>query len=100
MGTGTSFDVKTLAPGVDYTKLTADNFYASQIVGKSAGGSGNTGGTDCSYLYLSTSVSQTKSYNQSTGVMTFYISSSSTANNVCSSRSSTASSDIHAYLIY
>lgn len=31
LGTGTSFDIKTLAPDVDYTTLTLDNFLVSNF---------------------------------------------------------------------
>lgn len=69
LGTGTSFNISTLVPNVDYTKLTADNF----IVGcnnsssttrenKSPGNVGNE--------YITANISSiTKNYDNSTGIL-------------------------------
>lgn len=68
LGTGTSFDIKTLVPDVDYTQLTEDNF----IVGTTSGtgldttASLSTGGT---YYAKTNGLSITKSYNASTGIL-------------------------------
>lgn len=72
LGTSTSFNVKSLVPSVDYTKLTADNFFIQTIVNQMEGAhteqsvysdrsNGNYG------------VEIQKSYNSSTGVLTCQI---------------------------
>lgn len=72
LGTATTFNVKTSVPSVDYTKLTADNFFIQTIVNQMEGAhteqsvysdrsNGNYG------------VEIQKSYNSSTGVLTCQI---------------------------
>lgn len=68
LGSGTSFNIRTLLPNVDYTQLTVNNFYAIN---------GNSNyqiwhGGDSKYKPYRTWVENVKSYNASTGVLTFY----------------------------
>lgn len=64
LGTGTSFDLKTLVPDVDYTSLTADNFFYKDLTGaKSTWGGLKNGTNPKAYLNCG------KSYNSSTGVL-------------------------------
>lgn len=69
MGSGSSFDLKTLVPGIDYSSLTSDNF----IVGTS-GISRTRGsyvdGSYCYYPVVTLNSDLTKSYNSGTGVLT------------------------------
>ena len=76
LGTGTSFDIKTLAPDVDYTKLTANDFNVEQSGSVSTSAStqvkGGSGANSLAGNSGSASTSITKSYNASTCVLTAY----------------------------
>ena len=70
LGSGTSFDLKTLLPDVDYTTLTAANFIVeagnkalTTVSSYSTGGSGD---------YIQGRGTLTKSYAPSTGILTAY----------------------------
>lgn len=75
LGTGTSFDIKTILPNIDYTKLTTDNFLRVTPDGKSASGANGYYGFGGDYpassvggkANLSTG---TMSYDPSTGILT------------------------------
>ncbi len=72
LGTATSFNVKSLVPSVDYTKLTADNFFIQTIQNNMSGAH-----TEQS-VYADRSngnygVEIQKSYNASTGILTCQI---------------------------
>lgn len=81
LGTGTSFNIKTKLPDIDYTQLNANNF----IIGASS--SSNTTGTRKTYQthqYISgktTGFNLSKSYNATTGVLT--VSGNVTTSTVC-----------------
>ena len=116
LGTGTSFDVKALAPNVDYTTLTNDNFFVSDISDTSIPANTST------YPFSSAgwakvrhpvgfyggSVSETKSYDNSTGILSFYITGSGSGGATetsCSNcqrliYSNSVNVPVHAYLIY
>ena len=64
LGTGTSFDVKTLAPNVDYTQLTSDNFIIELTNSESTGNSGTGGKTSVRGYSV-----KTKNYNSETGAL-------------------------------
>ena len=71
LGTGTSFNIKTLLPEIDYASLTPDKF----IIGLSGIPSGSTSSTEMGISRYTASASLsgaslTKSYNTSTGVLT------------------------------
>lgn len=66
LGNGTSFNIGSLVPNVDYTKLTSDNF----IVGVSALASSSYTGSSKSYSgSILDGFTLTKSYNASTGIL-------------------------------
>lgn len=65
LGSGTSFDIKVLAPNVDYRKLTSDNFFLV-----SSGSSGMSGYDYDVLMYWGFMFN--KSYNASTGILTCY----------------------------
>ena len=72
LGTATTFNVKSLVPSVDYTKLTADNFFIQTI------NNDMTGAHTEQQVYADRSngnygVEIQKSYNSSTGVLTCQI---------------------------
>ena len=82
LGQGTSFDVKSLLPNIDYTKLTIDNFIveivsmpsaAAGVVLYSAGG--NWGGA------VAGGFNTSKTYNTDTGILT--ISAKQTITRTC-----------------
>ncbi len=92
LGTGTSFDVKTLAIMADYSTLTNSNF----VIEPSNGSSGNVLTTG-SGNYANGSFSLSKNYTSTNGVLTAYgiisvwtYGSGTKTNNV----------PVHAYLIY
>ncbi len=68
LGTATSFNVKTLVPNVDYTKLTADNFFIKSVSGVGDFEVSVSGIQEHPYG----KGSFTKSYNASTGVLSCY----------------------------
>jgi len=68
LGAGTSFDIKSSYPNVDYASLTTDNF----IVGTMAASSLSGTSLNSAHQYLSTYMSGftlSKSYNNTTGVL-------------------------------
>ena len=68
LGEGTSFDLKTIIPSVDYTKLTADNFIVeAQSKASTTIGGFTSGGPSSDFIQGSTTLN--KSYNASTGVL-------------------------------
>lgn len=71
LGTGTSFDIKTKYPDIDYTKLTANNFITGvTAINRVNATYGPSGGE---YRYISayiTGFNLSKSYNSTTGVLT------------------------------
>lgn len=71
LGTGTSFDIKTLYPEIDYTKITEDNF----IVGATSLSAGTpmlakVGSWVGSQVSISVNVNTSKSYDASSGILT------------------------------
>ena len=71
LGTGTSFDIKSIFPD-NYTSLTEDNFIIG-VQRKDAGGNAGDGGTGHSGSVAaggSTAFELSKSYNPSTGTLT------------------------------
>ena len=71
LGTGTTFDIPTLLPDIDYTQLTADNFIVGISSKSSASASYTPSGTSKqTYTATGTALSITKSYNSSTGTLT------------------------------
>jgi len=67
LGKGTSFNIKTLLPDIDYTSLTADNFV---IIATSVNASTSTWAHAHTSVSGSGSTSPTCSYNNSSGVLT------------------------------
>ena len=111
LGTGTSFDIKTLAPDVDYTTLTNDNFLIkpSGNINTSNYASGqsywdpNNGSQ--AYGVSSLLASLQLSYTASTGILNSYLSSSSrggfvTYTSITRMLTASGSAAVHAYLIY
>lgn len=75
LGTGDSFNIQTLLPKVDYTKLTANNFIVEHINVGGAVGTQLQSDWDAinlgAHAYLQTDASSiSKSYNKTTGVFT------------------------------
>lgn len=68
LGTAQSFNIKTLCPNVDYTKLTVDNFIFIELPTISYK-SGNKGSMCDNNSGLGGTGSVSKSYNASTGVL-------------------------------
>lgn len=66
LGTGTSFDIKTLLPDIDYTNLTSDNF----IIAPASASIYFSGTTVSGSISQSRGTSFTKSYDATTGVLT------------------------------
>lgn len=68
LGSGKTFDLKTLAPNIDYTKLSVDNFYIKSIPSQviSAWHSYHTYGDGNTWV----NITPTKTYDKSTGVLT------------------------------
>ena len=109
LGTGTSFNIQTLAPDVDYTKLTVDNF----IIGTTSASQNIANFTNGNSYKLSTGgftgFTLNKSYNNTTGILTISGNSYTTwvwiSNNNYSTSVSTADSKTYgtvstfAYLI-
>lgn len=106
LGTGTSFDIKTLAPDLDYVTLTDDDFYVKPSGRVSTA---NTGvwGSGCSSSQTvgvtSLTASIALSYNASTGVLSSYLTASASGGDLysCGWATKTASQSVavHAYLI-
>ncbi len=69
LGTSTSFNIKTLLPNIDYTKLTADNFFVSNV----NAGSGVSRVHDNSNYGGYGEWNFVKSYNNTTGILTSYL---------------------------
>lgn len=69
LGESTNFDIKALLPNIDYTKLTADNFFISNI--KSGKGISQIHNNSQYGGYGEWSF--TKNYNNNTGVLTAYL---------------------------
>ena len=115
LGTGTSFDIKTLLPNVDYTKLTKDNFIVgiSSVPSVSSSGMENiiagTYGykvnTDYKVTTTASGITISKSYNSSTGVLTVtakqtvYTQYLSTTGALSNANTSTQSATCFAYYI-
>lgn len=68
LGNGQTFNIKSLAPNIDYTKLTVDNF-----VTKSYSASGDSI-TECCSPGCPASVGVYKNYNSETGILSWYYS--------------------------
>ncbi|MBQ3352147.1 hypothetical protein IJG91_00565 [Candidatus Saccharibacteria bacterium] len=115
MGTGTSFDVSSY-PG--YQSFTTDNFLISDVTNASIptntttypfADAGWARGVRHPVGYYGGNISETKNYNSSTGILTFYITGSGSGGAVetgCSSNcqrlvySNSANTTVHAYLVY
>lgn len=76
LGTGTSFDIKTLLPDVDYTKLTVDNFIIPLGTSTLEGGFYDANGGV--YIYFdgignktaNINITLSKAYDNQTGILT------------------------------
>ena len=69
LGTAKTFDVKSLVPSIDYTKLTADNFFIQTITSYMTGAhTEKTIFSDRSSGEYGVEIQ--KSYNSSTGILT------------------------------
>lgn len=71
LGTGTSFDIKTLLPNINYKKLTVDNFIVTSTAksilwNRDSEGRSSIGAGD----YFSGTASIFKNYNADTGMLT------------------------------
>ena len=104
LGTGTSFDVKTLAPSVDYTSLTTDNFIVEvSDVSSRANGTGSHSGSAGNYT--TGSFVLTKSYDSVNGILSAYGTVGSyyvaqQTGKLYATGSSSAVGDVHTYLVY
>ena len=73
LGSGTSFDIKTLVPSVDYTKLTINNFIVATTTLSASTGDIRKGGSWVGGgVSISASMNITKSYDATTGILTAY----------------------------
>ena len=71
LGTGTSYNIKTLCPDVDYTSLTINNFiYGMSGAGATSAGYGKVTGDGRSLYSSSTGLNVKGTYNNTTGILT------------------------------
>lgn len=98
LGTNTTFNVKTICEqnGIDYTNLTANDFY----IGETFNGSVSLGNASVT-IYATTgsgkgSANLIKTYNKSTGVLSLYVNLKASYLNV---DEKTNNISVHAYLI-
>lgn len=67
LGSGTSFNIKTLCPGIDYATLTANDFIIEPV----SGSAHNSDRYDnCSVAGMDCFLNKTKTYNNASGVLT------------------------------
>ena len=100
IGTGKSFDISSILPDV-YQDLTADNFYIRNAGTASASGT-SLGWADGQRSTMSNKVTQTKTYDATTGALTFYTNAVGTLQ-VTGGRSYSSgapSADAEVYCIY
>ncbi|MBQ8984667.1 hypothetical protein IJ098_02315 [Candidatus Saccharibacteria bacterium] len=95
LGTGTSFDIKALAPGVDYSQLTVDNFISETNSGSTPDRSTEVKcGSSCAYGVFSL----IKTYNATTGILSSYMQTRTWAYKADWSGNGVTS--VHVYLVY
>lgn len=78
LGTGTSFNVAEILPNT-YQNLTEDNFYMKTCTSTSQAGKNLGGAAGESYKFTNVA-SIVKTYDSSTGTLTFYVSAYGTIN--------------------
>ena len=102
LGLGTSFDIKTLAPNVDYKNLTKDSFIVECINNTVTSNGFLRDNLDSTWHWVKASVSIDKSYDATTGILTVSciyhgLVYSSGNGNVASAKST---NNVHVYLMY